>query len=80
KSAIGLIGHSEGGVIAPMVASKNRDIKFIVLMAGMGERGIETIMEQNRMALELLNIEPENSDQSLKAIRQMLESLSEWKG
>ena len=80
KSAIGLIGHSEGGVIAPMVASKNRDIKFIVLMAGMGERGIETIMEQNRMALELLNIEPENSDRSLKAIREIFESLSEWKG
>ena len=31
KSAIGLIGHSEGGMIAPMIASKNRDVKFIVL-------------------------------------------------
>jgi pimeloyl-ACP methyl ester carboxylesterase len=33
---IGLIGHSEGGVIAPLVASKNPDITFIVLMAGSG--------------------------------------------
>lgn len=80
KSAIGLIGHSEGGVIAPMAASENRDIGFIVLMAGMGEKGIETTMEQNRMALELLDMEPENSERSLKAIREMFESLSEWKG
>lgn len=80
KSAIGLIGHSEGGVIAPMVASGNRAVRFIVLMAGMGEKGIETIMEQNRMALELLNMESENGERSLKAIREMFESLSEWKG
>jgi pimeloyl-ACP methyl ester carboxylesterase len=31
---IGLIGHSEGGIIAPMVAAESRDIAFIVLMAG----------------------------------------------
>jgi len=33
---IGLIGHSEGGVIAPLVASQNTEISFIVLMAGPG--------------------------------------------
>ncbi|WP_445453410.1 alpha/beta hydrolase family protein [Flavobacterium sp. 25HG05S-40] len=33
---IGLIGHSEGGIIAPMVASKNPNVKFIISMAGPG--------------------------------------------
>jgi len=33
---IGLIGHSEGGMAAPMVASKSADVAFIVLMAGPG--------------------------------------------
>lgn len=33
---IGLIGHSEGGVIAPIVASNNSDVAFIILMAGPG--------------------------------------------
>lgn len=33
---IGLIGHSEGGIIAPMVASKNSKVKFIIAMAGPG--------------------------------------------
>ncbi|HTY60453.1 MAG TPA: alpha/beta fold hydrolase, partial [Bacteroidota bacterium] len=32
--AIGLLGHSEGGLIAPIVAGLSRDIAFIVLMAG----------------------------------------------
>lgn len=33
---IGLIGHSEGGMIAPMVASRNNNTAFIVLLAGPG--------------------------------------------
>ncbi|MFC6268038.1 alpha/beta hydrolase family protein [Frigoriflavimonas asaccharolytica] len=33
---IGLVGHSEGGMIAPMVAIKNKNVKFLVLMAGPG--------------------------------------------
>jgi hypothetical protein len=33
---IGLIGHSEGGMIAPMVAAGNPKVKFLVLMAGPG--------------------------------------------
>ncbi len=36
---IGLIGHSEGGIIAPLVASRSRDIAFIVLLAGAGLPG-----------------------------------------
>lgn len=31
---IGLMGHSEGGLIAPMVAAKDKSIAFIVLLAG----------------------------------------------
>jgi len=36
KEKIGLIGHSEGGMIAPMVADARKEIKFIVLLAGPG--------------------------------------------
>ncbi|MBO4614675.1 MAG: alpha/beta hydrolase [Bacteroidales bacterium] len=31
---IGIIGHSEGGIIAPMVAARNSDVDFIVMLAG----------------------------------------------
>jgi pimeloyl-ACP methyl ester carboxylesterase len=43
---IGLIGHSEGGIIAPMVAARSRDVAFIVLMAGMGVSGEEIVRAQ----------------------------------
>lgn len=43
---IGLIGHSEGGVIAPMVAARNKDVAFIVMMAGTGVPGGEVIVAQ----------------------------------
>ncbi len=38
---IGLIGHSEGGIIAPLVAAKSTDVAFIVLMAGPGLKAEE---------------------------------------
>ena len=43
---LGLIGHSEGGVIAPMVAARNAEVAFIVLMAGTGVRGDEVLSRQ----------------------------------
>lgn len=44
---IGLIGHSEGGMIAPLVASRRKDISFIVLLAGPGIPCIDLLTEQN---------------------------------
>ena len=36
---VGIIGHSEGGVIGPMVAARTPDVAFLVLMAGTGLPG-----------------------------------------
>lgn len=44
---IGLIGHSEGGIIAPMVASESDDIACIVMLAGPGLSGGEILHMQN---------------------------------
>ena len=44
---IGLIGHSEGGLIAPMVASKDSSIAFIISLAGPGVSGAEIIKKQS---------------------------------
>lgn len=43
---IGLLGHSEGGMIAPMVAAKRKDISFLVLLAGPGIPVIDLMTEQ----------------------------------
>ena len=42
----GIIGHSEGGSIAPAVAGLDKDVAFIVLMAGSGLSGRVRITEQ----------------------------------
>lgn len=51
---LGLIGHSEGGMIAPMVAAKRKDIKFIVLLAGPGVPIID-LMEQQTLDIMASN-------------------------
>lgn len=43
---LGLIGHSEGGMIAPMLAAKRKDIAFIVLLAGPGLPTVALMQEQ----------------------------------
>ena len=51
STKIGLIGHNEGGIIAPMVASGTNEVAFIVLMAGQGVPGDELLsMQSERMA------------------------------
>ena len=44
---VGLLGHSEGGMIAPMVAAKNKKVKFLVLMAAPGTPIDELLVQQN---------------------------------
>lgn len=46
---IGLIGHSEGGLIAPMVAGNSKDIAFIVLLAGPSLTGKGIILLQDSL-------------------------------
>ncbi len=45
--AIGLAGHSEGGLIAPIVVSKNNKIAFIISLAGPGVSGEDIIVRQS---------------------------------
>lgn len=45
---IGLIGHSEGGAVAPMAAAQNKEIAFIVLLAAPGIIGREILITQNK--------------------------------
>jgi len=44
--AIGIVGHSEGGMIAPIVASENKAVDFIVLLAGPGIDIVELMLLQ----------------------------------
>ncbi len=49
---IGLIGHSEGGLIVPIVATRDPKTAFIVMMAGPGVFGADVWIEQQRLLLK----------------------------
>ena len=49
KNKIGIIGHSEGGMIAPMCAAKSKDVAFIILLAGPGVPGRDIILKQSEL-------------------------------
>jgi pimeloyl-ACP methyl ester carboxylesterase len=49
---IGLIGHSEGGVVAPLAASQSKDVAFIVLLAGTGLPGDDVLRLQTPLILK----------------------------
>lgn len=46
KDRVGIMGHSEGGMIAPMIAARNKDVGFVVLLAGPGLPGDSIMLMQ----------------------------------
>ncbi len=49
RNETGIIGHSEGGLIAPLAAVKSKNVNFIVLMAGPGVTGRDILLEQSQL-------------------------------
>lgn len=64
-SGIGLIGHSEGGLIAAIVASRSNDVGFVVLMAGPGVPGAELLRKQNERIFDAAGIAGERKQNLL---------------
>jgi hypothetical protein len=55
---IGLLGHSEGGIIGPMVAVGSPDVAFVILMSGTGVPGSRILREQARLINEASGLSP----------------------
>ena len=72
---IGLIGHSEGGIIAPMVAAQSPDVAFIVLMAGMGVKGEEVLTEQGKLVLRANGASEELIQENTKAQKMLFNAI-----
>ena len=68
---IGLIGHSEGGVIAPLVALRSDDVAFIVMMAGTGIRGDHLLLRQNELIARVSEVEEEKIKEGLELSQKM---------
>ncbi len=69
---IGLIGHSEGGIIGPMVAVKSPDVAFIVLMAGTGLPGDQILRMQAKLIYEAIGTKGDKMDKALAAQAELI--------
>ncbi|WP_052597747.1 S9 family peptidase [Aureispira sp. CCB-QB1] len=72
---IGLVGHSEGGMIAPMVASKNKGVAFIVLLAGPGVPGNELLIRQSHDIMKQQGLSDEAIEGTQKVTRKIYEAI-----
>ena len=54
------MGHSEGGLIAPMVAARRNDIAFTILLAGTGVNGKEILLSQGQLILQAEGVTDKN--------------------
>ncbi len=72
---LGLIGHSEGGLIAPIVAAGEPDVAFVVMLAGTGFPGREILQLQLRLIQEGMGRSPDNVDRQVEAQRHLIARL-----
>ena len=68
---IGFVGHSEGGLIAPMVAARSDEVAFLVLLAAPGVTGEEILYAQKALIARAQGI----SDSLIQADRALHEKL-----
>jgi pimeloyl-ACP methyl ester carboxylesterase len=75
EGAIGLVGHSEGGLIAPMVASGSSEVSFIVLLAGPGVSGDSILYLQGALIARAEGVPEETIAERLATQRKLLTAI-----
>lgn len=75
---VGILGHSEGGTIAMMLAAEGK-ADFIVSLAGMAISGKETLIMQNRQAMSAIGLPKEMVDSYCNSISKALDEIASGK-
>ena len=69
---VGLIGHSEGGLIGAIVAAQQSDIDFLVSLAGTGTTGAQILIDQSYLIQQKMGVEQTKLDQDDKLQRALM--------
>jgi pimeloyl-ACP methyl ester carboxylesterase len=75
KKRIGLLGHSEGGVIAPLVGSRRNDIAFVVMLAGLGINMFDLLLAQDSLSSKAEGESKSKIDESTRMNTKLYEIL-----
>ena len=73
KQKVGLVGHSEGGIIAPIVGVRNPSVAFMVLLAGSGVPGDEIVIAQSSLIAEASGLPRAQVEENARNLRSMLD-------
>lgn len=77
KNKTGMIGHSEGGLIEDIVASRNNDITFIIMLGGPGTKGSVLLADQAAAILQAEGISKEATDAYMPLYKTILQNAIE---
>lgn len=72
---VGIVGHSEGGAIAPMIAARNKKVAFVVMLAGQGCTGAEVLLQQNRAIFQLKGVEDSLIDVRIRCMEAYFDAM-----
>ena len=76
---IGLISHSEGGIIAPIVAARSKGIAWMVLLAAPGLKGEDLLLLQSERILRISGVDGDEISRSLAFNRKSYELIRQEK-
>ena len=68
----GLIGHSEGGMIAQLIAASEKGINFIIFLAAPGEDIIKLMIDQNEAIYKKAGVSKENTAAYLELYKEII--------
>lgn len=74
---IGVLGHSEGALVAAMLGARNDDLDFIISLAGPGVNGRDVLLVQNQRVLEAEGATQEQIDTQLAFVEELTTKLDD---
>jgi pimeloyl-ACP methyl ester carboxylesterase len=80
KTHVGLLGHSEGGIVAPMAAVKSTDVAFIVLISGPSLTGEQILLAQADLLQRAAGVPEEQIRKNADVQRQMFTAVRSGTG
>ena len=80
KRRITVVGHSEGGAVAMLAASREKKISALVLLASVGTRGVDLVLEQQQYSLDLLKTAQSERTSKVDLQKRIVEAAMTGKG
>ena len=80
KDRIAIVGHAEGAAVALIAASREKKVKAAVLLAAPGTSGYDLILEQQRLALDGMQLAPADREARVAFQRRLMDAAVTGKG